>query len=58
MDYVRAMKPSEKREKYADVIYQKMYDYCGLSKDEPPMPTKYMERTMEKMEVLKEWMGI
>ena len=58
MDYVRAMKPSKKREQYADVIYQKMYDYCGLSEDEPPMPTKYMERTMEKMEVLKGWMGI
>ena len=58
MDYVRAMKPSKKRERYADVIYQKMYDYCGLSEDEPPMPTKYMERTIAKMEILKDWMGI
>jgi hypothetical protein len=56
MDYVRAMKPSEKRKKYADVIYQKMYDYCGLSEDEPPMPTKYQERTMAKMEILRGWM--
>ena len=44
-------------EKYADIIYQKMYDYCGLSEDEPPTPTKYMERTLGKMEILKEWMG-
>ena len=55
--YVSEMPDGAKRRKFAKTVHDAYCEYCGLYSDEPKKRNKNYDKTMAKIELLREMMG-